>query len=265
MEHHEQNPAGRIFLFLTYMRTNGADGEASLPIVASYFNAHPWTRAMYEAQARMVAQPPLMKELIEALVDPVVPPGELLDEYDRIVTTIDGIGNPNQPLAGFRAGYDAGTLKSLAITSRLLNSAEGARPATESALRNIRRATETLLSQVVADGGLPGDVKRILVEHAHAILRALDLVKVGGVEVVLEEYDRMYGHLRRDPALAAKVVRRQKIYQVVIAVGNVMGALAAMINGGVALGTGFESLLAIDSPPVTVGAPGSGDTPGSTA
>ncbi|WP_448812164.1 hypothetical protein [Agromyces bauzanensis] len=243
MEDHEKNPAGRIYAFLSYMNSHGSAGHGSYPMVAAYLEADQFTAKMYAGQALLASQPALMKDLVESLPNPAVPAAVLLDELDRIETALASIANPSMTVEGFRSQYDAGTLKSLAHTSHILNAAEIAHPSTESAFSAIRDAAEDLKRLVTEDAELDADVKRVLYEHVAAILRSLDLMKIGGVEIVLGEYDRMKGHLFRAPDVVAKIARRPKVMQGVLVVGQVMNALAAMINGGLAIDAGFDHLL----------------------
>jgi len=239
------------------MRITGGDGEGSYPIIAAYLGADQYSAKLYSAQAQLASQPRLMRDQVEALVTPPVPHTVLLERYPDVDAAITNISNPSLSQQGFRGSYDAGVLTSLSFVSHILNSSTAAAHVDQTKLDAIRAAADDLKSLIVDDAEMDDTVRRILYEHIAAIVRSLELVKVSGVEIVLQESDRLWGHLRRDPEIISQVATKPDVLSGLRKLGAALSVVAVIFTSAVQIEADIESLLAINAPPSSTHAPAS--------
>lgn len=237
------------------MQVTGAENQGAFPIIAAYLNVESNSPDLYRAQAELAVQPALMKSQIESLHNPPIPATMLLAEHPRIESVIEGIANQGQLLQQFRSYYDAGTMTSLSYASLILNGATAAADVDQSKLEDIRASATELYNLIVEDEELDPELRLILFNHIDAIVRSVNLVKVAGIDPVLAEYDRVYGHLRRDPRVTAKLASKPAIFAGVKKLASALQVIAVIVTSSVQIESGLTDLLAVTASPTSTQAP----------
>jgi glutamine synthetase adenylyltransferase len=184
------------------------------------------------------------------------PVDESQEQMPRIVASIDAAGNPGVDLQGFRRQYDQGTLMFLRMTSRTLNSARLGQGDVSASIDAIRTAAEDLRKRIVEDTEIDATVRRLLFELVDQILRALDLIKIGGVDVVLAEFDRFTGRYVREPWLQRTIRQHPKVFSTLTQLATAVNAIASLINAGAALDNTLDSLFTGEPSPALAPAAG---------
>lgn len=247
---HLRNPAGRLYLLLDYCVREGQSNGPVLQTVTKYLeipNEHSST--LYRALAEWKEQPQLMRNEVEALSNPALSHKELLEDLPQVEAALSdltaGLGNT---LDHVLRHFDNGTLKGLRHTSMLLAGASGFKvPIPDDKLDGVRGLAQDLITSLTSDSTLDPRLRRILYEHAEAIRRAVDLYRVGGLDAVLAEFDRLMGFLNRRPDLVAAVVKEPKLKKAVGVLLLAMNLLAGLGNAAVALEHGVGGFLELTS------------------
>jgi len=260
-EQHLRNPAGRLWLLFDHMDA-GANNQSLVPKLSAYLGVEPAPSVdFFTALAPVMALPGLFSEAVLRLVDPAIPVEDLLDELPKIISTVTIYGALASSGQAAQQ-HDAGTMKTLAHASHLLNKSLPASPAaiTEK-LAELRELAEALVALVTDDTSLPFELRRLLLEHMAAFVRSINLYKVCGVEGVLAEIDRLRGDFVRQTETYSAAKASPKVWE---GVKNLMTAVVlfgAVVHVPVAIANDVAAVLEITmapaAPPETVDSPGS--------
>lgn len=254
-----RNPAGRLYLFLKYVKESGVPNGQLLPVVTRYLDLPAqYTPTLFTALADLQSQPQLLREQVEALVEPPLPVPVLLEELPAAEAAIETIVPALQDqVQNARNRYTDGTLKSLQFTSHVLNNATGMKtPIPDNLLDDVRARAEDLIALLTEDDTLDPDLRKVLFTHADGVRRSVDLFKVSGLEAVLADFDRFLGMLRRQPQVIAEVKEKPTLLDRLQALLLALNIIAGAGNAAVAIGHGVEGLQELTQLPVSVVAPG---------
>lgn len=247
---HLRNPAGRLYLLLDYCVREGQPNGHILKTLAKYLGIPAqYSPTLFRALAEWNEQPQLMRNAVEALPNPALSHEELLEDLPQVEAAIRQLTSAlGSTLDHALQHYDKGTLKGLRHASLILNGASGFTvPIHDDKLDEVKDLAEALIASLTSDSTLNLEFKRALYEHADAIRRAVDLYRVGGLDAVLGEFDRLMGFFNRRPEVVAAVVREPKLKKAVGGLLIAMNLLAALGNAAVALESGVSGFLELTS------------------
>jgi len=247
-DEHSRNAAGRIYSFLAFCWTTAVDTSV-LDLVAGYLElpSKAYTPQLLTAMAAFLELPGQAKREVEALIAPPIPKVTLLDELPRAENAMMALASGVQmPASAFKNYYDAGTLKSLQLTSHILNSASTVkRSVPADNLDEVKKLADELVASLGEDDMIDDELRRLLFEHADAIRRSVDLFKVAGIDAVLEEFDGLAGLLMRRSNLIADIPKESKTRRAMWALLSALNVIAGIGNASVAIDGGVTSLLQI--------------------
>lgn len=257
MDEHLRNPAGRLWLFLSYAHSNAAHGRSMLELWAQYLEVPPEPNAeFFGGVAELLALPVQVREAVEGLPNPLVPHALLLSGLTDVVPAMARSANFTSGSGEFASMVPATALVMLETCSHMLNNS--GHPDAEiplDSLTEMRSLAEELLRAVEEAEGLDSGVRRIIFEYATAILRAIGLLRVTGVGAVLLEHDRMTGRFVRDAGLREVLMQRPKFMDAIVRLGQVINALVQVRQGTQVLGSDLADILALSQLPVELAAP----------
>ena len=264
---HLRNPAGRLYLLLDFCMHEGQPNGAILKTLTKYLEVpNEYSPTLFRALADWNEQPQLMRSEVEALTNPALSHEELLEDLPQVEAALyDLTSYAGNSLDHALRHYDKGTLRGLRHTSFILNGASGFKiPIPDDKLDEVKDLAEALIASLASDSVLDPGLRRMLYEHADAIRRSVDLYRVGGLDAVLGEFDRLMGFLNRRPELRAAVVKEPKLKKAVGGLLIALNLLAGLGNAAVALEQGvggFMELTSLTSMTETIapGATGEGD------
>lgn len=240
---YELNPAGRLFLFLEHLNTHGSVNENSLPTVASYFGLPPhYSVRLFVALASLLEQPDLMRVQVNSLTDPPLSHEDLLQDLPEVETTLQTLtSNLGVSLGQIRNQYRETTLRGLRTTSQILNRA-GVFTASvpEENLTQVKRLAEALIDVVTNDDAMDAELRRVLYFHANAVRDAVDRYRVGGIDEVLSEFDKLMGLLSRRPDIVDKTIKTPKVRPLLGGLLLAFNLIAGMGNAAIAIEGGVE-------------------------
>ncbi|MGY4857099.1 hypothetical protein [Cryobacterium sp. AP23] len=208
-----------------------------------------YSSTLFRALAEWKEQPQLMRNEVGTLTTPALSHEELLEDLPQVEAALSDLTtNLGTSLDHVLRHYDRGTLKGLRHTSMILAGASGFKvPVPDDKLDEVKDLADALIECLTSDSTLESELKRMLYEHADAIRRSVDLYRVGGLDAVLGEFDRLMGFLNRRPELRVAVVKEPKLKKAVGGLLIAMNLLAAIGNAAVALESGVGSFLELTS------------------
>lgn len=101
---------------------------------------------------------------------------------------------------------------------------------TDEQVEEIRVATQALVTAIREADELPGAVRRVLMEHAEAILRAISVIELIGPEALIEERDRLEGHVRRQPATFVEAIRNSPVGAALIGLSLLLSSASGTVH-----------------------------------
>ncbi|KQW06627.1 hypothetical protein ASC66_09195 [Leifsonia sp. Root4] len=257
MDEHLRNPAGRLWLFLSYAHQHAAHGRSMLELWAQYLDVAPEPNAeFFSGVAELLALPGQVREAVNGLQNPLVPHELLLSGLTDAEPAMARSANLTSGSGEFAGMVPATALVMLETCSHMLNNSglSDAEIPLDS-LAEMRSLAEELLRTVEDADGLDSGVRRIIFEYATAILRAIGLLRVTGVGAVLLEHDRMTGRVVRDLGLREALVQRPRFFDAIVRLGQVINALVQVRQGTQAIGSDLADILALGQLPVELAAP----------
>lgn len=257
-----RNPAGRLYMFLKYIREHGVPNGPMLNVVTDYMELPAqFTPTLFVALADLQSQPELMRAQVNGLVNPPLPAHILLEELPAAEAAINAIvPSLHNQIQGARDQYNDGTLKSLQHASHILNGATGFRaPVADDQLDEVKAQAEALISILAEDASIDAELRRVLFAYADGVRRSVDVYKISGLDGVLAEFDRFIGVFRRQPQMVAEVVKKPKVAEKMQALLLALNIVAGAGNAAVAIDSGisvFQELTAIPTSTVAHGQAG---------
>ncbi|WP_400995628.1 hypothetical protein [Agromyces sp. GXQ0307] len=253
---HWRNPAGRLYLWFDYalaINPNARDRFETRHVFRKFLEGHIERRdddeisisspKFYDAVAELLRLPDEMHLQVVTMSNAPIPKDTLLEALPRVRECLDLFGaKPSKPLSEFTR-YDQATTKSLNIASHILNnSAPYQPPIPETQLEGVRDAAEGLVAMIAQDSQLDDELRRVLYHHAKAVLDAVDLYQVSGIEAVLAEFDKLIGVLQRRPDLRRKV-KESAVAEKVAGLLMALNIVAGLGNAAVAVEAGASSVV----------------------
>lgn len=239
MNPHLLNPAGRLYEFMKHT-WESSQQEALSASWRRYFDVESPTdhASFYGALASVLKLPDQIRERVAELANPPVPRSQLLRGVDgaqallKLANTVESVN-----IDGARQQFHQGTLTDLETCSHILNNSLPALPDdkadedAETTLDAIRRLAEEIISEVTASGSeLPVEVARLLLDYASALIRAVDLFKITGVEGVVREFDGLVGALVSNPAAVSKISGIPAVWTRIVELSKEVVILGAAIS-----------------------------------
>lgn len=236
MNPHLLNPAGRLYEFMKY--TWGSPVQESLAATwRRYFDVEDASdhASFYGALALVLRLPDQVTERVEALEEPPIPLDQLLRGVAPAKDLLNLTANvESQTVESARRTFHEGTLSDLETCSRILNNShprlQNADGDAETPLDAIRRLAEEIVSEVTGkESKLPPEVARMLLGYASAIVRAVDLFKITGVEGVVKEFEGLVGALVTSPQAVSALRATPKAWTKFIDLSNQVIVLSKLV------------------------------------
>ncbi|GAA3515215.1 hypothetical protein [Georgenia daeguensis] len=202
------NPAARLHALLTALQKQESAGRPIMDAWAAVLGAN--RASINEEMAGVAALLNDLKRVVERIDDPTTTQmyRHYMPEWSRSVLSPGSSWG-----AGSNGLVDVGALATLGGLATLLSvmGSEGSIP-DEQSVADLRESLESALAEVRADGGLPPEVRRLLVARLHDMLWAIDHLNVMGPEGVKAAAERLAGavavssDLRRSGPVVTKVL-----------------------------------------------------------
>jgi hypothetical protein len=250
---HSENPIGRLFLFLTH--SNRLGNVTCLQAWTSFLDLPPeFSPTLWRAVAEVQALPGQAHALVGRYDGPL--DTEAVLEHIRVAANaVDVASNLNQPVQNMHVAGE--TLMALKLASSVIGPSHHEPTASAETRDTIRYAANDLIDTLRRDDSIPVEVKRMLFDHAEAILHALNLVDIGGASVVIDERDRLLGRLVSDSQATAVVTKNPSLGEKVLTLLNTFLLVGNLMHVGLELPHDLTQALAItSSTPGAVVAPG---------
>lgn len=264
VEYHLRNPAGRLYLFFVHCESHAPGLVGTLQSVAEYFGLppHQFTPELFRALSELTAQPDLMRASAVAL-EPSDQRSDLLKVIPEVEEALGHLlgglihGHPKD----FLTMHDGAITSRLEAASRALNGARTiGSPITSDRLSNLKDLAQAIIDTLADDDAIDGKLRSLLFHHAARIREAVELYKIGGLEAVLAEFDRLRGTLERSPESTALILQKPKLKDRVGALLLALNVIAGLGNTAVALEQGAGAIAELMAPlPETVLAPDSSE------
>ena len=228
-----------------------------MPSVLSYLALEQsgYTPELMVAIAEVWELPDQAREAAESLKNPVVPVTMLLEEMPRAESALTLLSTLGVAGESFNNSFDGATLKSPEVLSHILNSAAGMTAVTEDSIAAVRAAAEELLTAITDDPTLDTNLRKVLYEHASAIIWAVDQFKILGAEGIVREYDRLTGHFANNPATRIAVANHSALKQAVVKLGSALLIVSGLLANVVAIEGEVRTVFGIEAPIVNSPAP----------
>lgn len=263
-----QSATGRLYCFLEYTCGRQHPGNTSLrKLWGQYLDAAD-EADLYAKLASVAQLPAQSEEEMGRLLDPPYPLDEMLQPLKSMPALTQFFGALDQSADRVRDTFDAGGLTVLRFSALLINrELKPQKAVAEEELADVRKAAQEFLD-LINTTDLDPELLRVLLEHTHAILRAVDLYKVVGTQGLQNELDRLHGHIFRSSELFEPAVRkpghlRDKFMKMVLT----LGAATTLLNAPLAIAESvgeYHALLTSGSP-TSVEAPAAPDASGENA
>lgn len=250
MNTHSLTAAGRLWNFLTHCSVMQGN-KSSLDVWASYFKLEStFSEELFEAVAMMVKQPRLFEEDVASIEDPIVPAAVLLAELPKIRAALETAAYLSNPIESMQRQYDAGTLRSLETASHVISRAQfGVREVPVESIDNLRVIADELLAAVNSATDIDSELRGFLYRHASAILRGIDLYRIGGIDEVFGRVDQLTGAMLRSPEMLSGIARSTTVKSQLKKLFAAVTLIAAVIHTPIAIAADIQTLLEL-----TVGA-----------
>jgi hypothetical protein len=113
------------------------------------------------------------------------------------------------------ADEDALSVLELMSSTLAITGSEGKVPSAE-VIADLRQQVQALIDGIVNDPELPGEIKRLALDHAHRLAHALEHFRIGGPGAVKAATERLVGAT----VLAPERVRKSQAWKHLLAVGG---------------------------------------------
>ncbi|WP_333769817.1 hypothetical protein [Streptomyces sp. IBSBF 2435] len=243
MTEYLQNPAGRLhaFLFKLYSKNRGKTPpawDACAELLAP--GQSKTSSQVFIAVAEVVQLPDQVRERVAALSIDEDEKAELLEDLEKIELGLGHMANRGHNLQSmfvcFAPGGDvpqSAAVRTLLTCARRL---QRARQEPEVPADDLRRFAEeiTALMELVQEAELGQSAKFLLLHHLHALLQAVQHIRITGTVPIEEALDAFVGAMRRQPEATAEVVKAPFIARLKSLLETVNSALTIARSGQVA-------------------------------
>lgn len=254
-----QNATGRLCRFLEYTHSPHNGGNMTLRQLWSNY-LHAADGADLHVKLGSIVQLPAEAEAeMRDLRDSPFPLDDLLAALPIASQALHFAGNLDQSIDHARTLYDNGTLTTLRFASMQIAKEMKPRTVTDEELDEIRVSAQEFLDLVNETNSIDSDLRKVLLEHTYAILKAVDLFKISGSKTLEHELDRLHGHVYRSMNLFAPVVKtsgpmKDKFTRMVLALGAVSTILSAPLSIAESVGE-YNALITSDAPTSVIAPP----------
>lgn len=184
----------------------------------------------------------------------------VLAEIDRAEATINAAATSlDQSVGVIRPHYNVGTLMALQLASNVMAPFADEPTASSDDQERIRAAADELIMALRNDASIDINVKRILFEHAEAILRALNLIEGGGAKLLVDERERLTGRLVTDRRIAAQTAKSPSVKSKLLGVLNTLLLVTNLSHNTLQLPADLSAALSLTTGEAHVEAPADPD------
>ncbi|MCK2029884.1 hypothetical protein [Microbacterium galbinum] len=260
------NPAGRLWAALDYLRDHGQRSSDQKPIksrslLVDYFGIDADDEAAYYDRVSALLRLPVeIRQAVDGLEDPVVSPEKLTRPLRSVQALLSANVTGRENAHRLRVQITDAIMNDLDICSDVLSRTASAVVINDDTLTEIRDAAAELIQAILDDETLPPAVKQTLLRHAHHVLRTVDEYKVAGGEAVVDAWDTLLGaaarnksHVRPSPRVWAAF---KNLGAIVATIVTIASAPESIVNGIAYISDMFAieapTLAPGDSPPSEV-------------
>lgn len=225
-----------------------AQGQIMAPLI-QYLDlpGNTYSTELYVEIAEIWKLPDAVDRATSELVNPAVPVETFSDDLQRARGAVTLLSDLRTPGATFLQQIEGSTVKSVQVISHLLNSAAGMTAVTQESIDAVGAAAQELIALIKDDDSLDKKLKRVLFEHAFAIIGAVHRFKISGAEGILREYDTLTGHFANHPATMVAVSNHPALRQAVVKLGSALLLVSGLLGNVVAIEGQVKTIFGIES------------------
>lgn len=200
---HFHNPIGRLYALVSHTRALGLRNAQNSPACpnawAEYLNVDSTDRAaMYRMLARIVELPSTARDAVQAINTGGVPLDRFIAPVERCGETVLNAAASRLSAAQFSGRVNEADVALLEAASFMANHNAPADWAPTETLDRIRELLAEIRDLIVGDKSVDAELRTAVLLSTERLQRSIDLYKIGGMDAIADEIDKLVGFTARN-------------------------------------------------------------------